>query len=572
MKSITFPTKISGKWEWIMIPNPQLINLPEKYLDTFINYYNISNIMVNNILTNNEYAIPNYMIREKSIVPTFNKQKYFDKIQISPINYITSTVPGYNVTTIIYPTIVDVYLHEIFRSTKLIDSGRKKVIVFSNTLDISYLIINYQTYVTMFYDKSKLVSVIQKMRSNDYAADVSYIVKNKGGKIIYNSSNDINTNNELKKIKSTDLAIIDISSENVTGELNILDSYVSFHQIFSYIILTCKILNLNGTMIIVTGDIIKDEIMDFYIYLSGFFKKTQIYVPYLDNFNINKTIMIFSEYIEKISMSYFSKFNDIIVDAKFENKNNISIKNENDLKIIKDIGIEFNKKPTISYAKNIDKIVNLEITDDIIKFKKHYHNYIRTKYIKNIGYIHNFYSSILSRKFYDKLHMEIFNESIIYCHRIDIGLLDWVNYNGIIKTYYKNQFVLFINSFTNIHKKLTHVDNFKIGIYDKITELDDDFMNLANSLSDINEILYSYVDGSNIKTYKTMKLMVNKCQKNMENFLANNDIMTITTEGHPVSRAWVKLREIYHDTKYFDNLLDKEKNINAFHSFIGFYI
>ena len=27
MKSITFPIKISGKWEWIMTSNPQLINL-----------------------------------------------------------------------------------------------------------------------------------------------------------------------------------------------------------------------------------------------------------------------------------------------------------------------------------------------------------------------------------------------------------------------------------------------------------------------------------------------------------------------------------------------------------------
>lgn len=55
--------------------------------------------------------------------------------------------------------------------------------------------------------------------------------------------------------------------------------------------------------------------------------------------------------------------------------------------------------------------------------------------------------------------------------------------------------------------------------------------------------------------YKTFEKMINYNQKNLQKFLLTK--YDINMNNRHVSRAWIKIYELYHETKFFDNLNKK---------------
>lgn len=83
----------------------------------------------------------------------------------------------------------------------------------------------------------------------------------------------------------------------------------------------------------------------------------------------------------------------------------------------------------------------------------------------------------------------------------------------------------------------------------------------SHNLFMLNESVYKDIEKVNYNLYKEVELFINKNQKKLQIFL--KDEFNINMNGHIVSRAWIKVYEIYSSVNYFSNI--EEETINVFH-------
>jgi len=73
--------------------------------------------------------------------------------------------------------------------------------------------------------------------------------------------------------------------------------------------------------------------------------------------------------------------------------------------------------------------------------------------------------------------------------------------------------------------------------------------------------LYKYLEKENIDLYKSIELLVNRNQKDLQRLLF--DKYNIKIGNKKVTRAWIKMYELYHETKFFKNL--NKDTVTSFH-------
>lgn len=82
-----------------------------------------------------------------------------------------------------------------------------------------------------------------------------------------------------------------------------------------------------------------------------------------------------------------------------------------------------------------------------------------------------------------------------------------------------------------------------------------------NLVYEESEKIYEIVDAVNPKHYKNVDRFINFHQKRLQKFLFT--VYNVKIVKSPVTRAWLKIYEIYNNTNFFDNL-NKDK-VKAFH-------
>ena len=174
--------------------------------------------------------------------------------------------------------------------------------------------------------------------------------------------------------------------------------------------------------------------------------------------------------------------------------------------------------------------------------------------IELIGKISNLYHNPSLIKQYITMN---YIKAIDFLKRYDIPIVEWISkdkikdsfYNQVIK-YIKHNTDSYIAQFENLSTRIN------IGYYPdiKITG-----QNKYDNLFRLSEFVYQYLDKR--KDQKNIELFFNNKQKKLEKFLF--DIYNINTNNKYVSRAYIKLYELLHDTQFFDNL--KKNKIKSFH-------
>lgn len=144
--------------------------------------------------------------------------------------------------------------------------------------------------------------------------------------------------------------------------------------------------------------------------------------------------------------------------------------------------------------------------------------------------------------------------SIEYANRIGLEVATWVdtdNYLDMTLKHITNIIEPFIfrlekgnNDFDiNVHNSLKYHDKKHI-----------------TNLYMLSENAFKYTENVN---FKHVELWFNKLQKKLSHTLFNNHNIKINKSK--VTRAWIKLYELYGSTNYFDNLINNNKKIRALH-------
>ena len=76
----------------------------------------------------------------------------------------------------------------------------------------------------------------------------------------------------------------------------------------------------------------------------------------------------------------------------------------------------------------------------------------------------------------------------------------------------------------------------------------------------MGEDVYEYVEKTHYGRYKQVEKIFNAFKKSLQNFLYKK--YNVNINGKSVSRAWIKMYELYRKTKYFSNL---GNNVRVFH-------
>ena len=408
------PGNISSKWDLTLTRDPRLLDMiDDKHgIDTFIKYYRTMSSLIDDV-HDKQCFIPKYMDRENS------KKDNIYSMQMSPIGYLTSDSPEYNAAVTTYPSEICVYLHDICGSLS------SNLNVFTNNVDVLHFFANH--------DISAILLTPFVGSENSINDSTTKIKLSRVGKIP-NSQELLRISGTMPKSSTS---VIDVQScVGSAGEMhvrrahktNIFDSYVSFQKIFACLIMALDTLKENGNLILITGDIRKKSIMEFYLHISSYFQTSRIYTTNPINFNLCKTIFIFQSY-KKMSdkdKTTMTDIHDSLCTKMPDYDRAVSVNNDIDIVIVNQIypGYRIPIRTEYISIDGICRISDKKITDAFINT---YSNYIREKYSRNMIILTNLCMSIFDIDAYDSIHQRLFHETVVFCKNINLKTKKKIN-------------------------------------------------------------------------------------------------------------------------------------------------
>lgn len=209
----------------------------------------------------------------------------------------------------------------------------------------------------------------------------------------------------------------------------------------------------------------------------------------------------------------------------------------------------FDNNLFIGYKGDI-QISNISI-DEYTKYCKK----VKQEYKKQMVKLQELYALYLRPSNIPKVIQENLVYAIKYFKQIGFQVVDWLKDDASFNTYFYDTIIQNINDNTEPYVSLfKNTCNITLKLSNDIEYYYKDHI---DNIYHISEDVYQYLEDIDIKQ---VELYFNNRQKTLQNFLKEE--YDITIENRIVSRAWMKLYELYSETKYFDNL---PTNITAFH-------
>jgi len=499
-----------------------------EYFDILLGTYNLSNI------------------RPKVYHSAKHKQFIDNKTYDSVLSYPFSDSTTYK----IYDSINK---HNIIKE-------RDDVLIMSKKFYCYEAVLYYNKYVIYSHSSEKLDFILFREKgTKDHYFDkkVRYARENK---IKYSIMSMIPKNMlEFTAEKKYDVVMID-TNIYISGLKFYGRSYYIFPIVLNSIIMALSAIKTGGNIFIYYPDISTKCILNFFVYLGEYFESFDInYLTLSDTLEDNWHGLVYKNYSGNININDLVNFSKKICINNNGDNYNFHFPNKNERKLLGNNYISSNppnkffsnfatnnKKINILYDNNRHYILSL------FRQKMELLNKIVDISVK--GYTATYISNIL---------MENRLKAIRYAKSLNLDVAEWVNEGIMINYYYDMSIRNIIHNISPYNSRfLKCTDNVNIILSDNIRYSNKDY---ARNLFILSENVYKYIDKISYKSYKQVELTFNNMQKRLQKLLFNK--YNININGRYVSRAWIKIYELYNELDYFSNLLEKNNNrkITAFH-------
>jgi len=441
--------------------------------------------------------------------------------------------------------------YEAFKNFDLIRKN-DNVLIFSKHIAAIESVVYYQKYVYYSYNPKNITVALRNYDPVRGKGITKNFLKRNGLKHI-NFTNRLDGKNlgllNKQIVNKYNFVFIDLIM-SIRNMVNIRP--YSFQNIFSIIILSLQKLVKGANLMVYSTDIATKYILDFYIYLSNYFTNGYIYVTekYVAVRNFFSIIFTGFKGINKKDLDQLYKINEQYYKCDPDGGMNFQVSDNSEAKLI---GNQKTNNPPKCY---VNSIVDLKNVDDV--YKK-YKNIMHERYQRKLKLLHEINYLHLNRDKIDEILQRNIVYSIAYYKKIGLGVADWVDDKGLKNYFYEKTLRNILETLVPYSKTLRFgCKGEKVGNYDQISYHNKDHI---NNLFVISENAYEYVEKTDPKRYKNIELVFNNYQKELQKFLFKNH--NININGKYVSRAWIKMYELYHKTKYFDNF--EQDVVKAFH-------
>lgn len=533
-------------------------------LDKQPTYTDYNENVINSIL---EYIKINKTVGKLNLFPetsynTVNNTLASDiKYLLTPIGAILSGINGEKITPFIFNDknseiqlgYTSIQLQSVCYLLNVINKNTH-VIILSKYAFIYDTIEQYQKYVLFNTNYRNISAYIMNTKSNEYSQ--LYMDKLKKNNISYKLF-DEEIDIEVKTEGTDNLYILDCTLRLDNKKLDWFRSTYSLKFYVKMFLSIVKNMPMKSNIIFFIPRIINKVVYSFILYIASLFENAYMYKTVYGPHPFN-SCFIFKNYRSGADISGLQSIIDNITSSQLD----FVLTSQYDIDIIQRLYPKYKYKTQKSNYVWPIKIINI----DQLTLDKQFESYTQT-ILSDFSIDYDNLQSVLTidtdKKLYNKKMDELVYQSAMFCRQVGIPLLEWIEDKKINKHLFyrkkKNEIIGSIDPYNRQFKYECKDEN--IGEYDSITNID---TVILDDIYKISENVYSYVDTTNPKAYKSIELMFNFYQKKLEKFLFNK--FSISTNGRYVNRAWIKLYELYTDTKYFDNLLiNNNKKITALH-------
>lgn len=479
-----------------------------------------------------------------------NSINYYDKYILGENNSKTFNyyIKKYNVPLIIkYPfsSFASLRFYDILNENKLINPD-SKIVIYSKGVDALDAIIYYSKYKLYKYDPKKITYYIYNnnpMKVNDKYIN-SYLKKvNIDRNNIDNQITNKYLSSQKNKIKNSKLVIIDM---NILIKLQPYIRQYTFQTIFSILVMTLNTISLSGSVVIYMPVISSKMALNFFTYMSKYFEKSVIKNEEIVEPGDHWQFIIYKGYKGGIEKDYDKLY-------KINEENFVCDPTGGHMYKITDDELNNklgnNDKNAKCYLQNFIKIDETKIIKFYKKFKKSIKNAYDEK-IDLLFQINNLYNNpnSVSKIFENNMYY-----AISYVKQIGLQIPEWVDNDKFYDKVFRNIYSTLDSVSYKYNRKCPDVI-----VYEEELEYSNE--SYLNSLYAMSENVYQYIDKFDKNKIKRVENTFNFYQKKLEKFLFVKYNININEKY--VSRAWIKMYELYDDVKYFDNLGD---NVKAFH-------
>ena len=320
-------------------------------------------------------------------------------------------------------------------------------------------------------------------------------------------------------------------------------------------------LKKGGHMIVNLWNVTNKMVFNFILYISTLFESSSIYQSPLINYSVHHDFYVFRNFKgiiqENLDKLIATNKQNVKYDPTYGHNYEIVNKDEQKLFDIK-------YKAPATPAKFLNNIIEIDNNLDIYgEYKKHIERIYEHK-IKILGDINYIHSNLTEKNINDKLRDNLLF-SINYARKIKLEIVEWIDPQKSKQYFYKNLINNVAKYIKQICVQLT-VEKPAILPIKLITaaDFDNSINKKMENLYYMHELSYAYHIKENYDAYSNIEKFINRNQKRLQDELSEKYNINIGTSR--VTRAWVKLYELYIETHFFDNLFaGNKKDISGFH-------
>lgn len=568
-KNILIPNYIKYKWNIKYTSHNKNYNtdiFPLKlYIKYFTKYHNVIKMIGYNFIQfaydtdYNKYL--SFYYRSSHMIK-YSQAMFNNRIINTTVDNIIRPIKQTNkINTIIdykFEHISSINFYEAISEHNMINP-KDKIMIFCKNIMALDAITYYQKYINYKFKKNNITILLEKYKSDNilYNYSLKFIKKISIDPIIIEDPlNNSNINKIINKLKNDDLYdFIMIDFNILIPELYYKQDNYNIQSIISRLIIALDLLNNNGNLFLYMVPFSNKLGMDIICYISSLFKESYIYKNNISPEYEHYTPFIFKGYTgnSNFQKQQFLKLNEQNYIYDPTGGYNYHITNMADKKLF------HNNTSTIgaNITKYLDNIFENTFSPEFYNKYKKYLSDIYEKKIEQLSEIKKMYLNYKDEQYINDKNKKALDYSIKYAKKIGLNIVEWEDitskesfYDTMINEISTN-FKPYVYKLKNInipHNRITFNENIT---YSK------DIINIYHQ----HENTYKYLEKENMTVYKGLENIINRTQKNLQRFLLTK--YNINMNNRHVSRAWIKMYELYYETKFFDNL-DKSQ-VNSFH-------
>lgn len=443
-----------------------------------------------------------------------------------------------------------IFFYQVFKDHNLILKGDKILLWSKNSLALD-AVLYYQKYVNIDNKPENITVYLQNYDTEkDHGVTLKLINQSKINSIM--GSQPL-TNKELEvlnlQIKGKfNFAIVDLNI--IIKELKDFRNNYGLQTVISCILMSMKKLEVGGNLLLFLPVITNKLVLDLISYIGSHFKETHIEDQDIAYFHQQFIFVIMKDYESPIDLAKLYEINKRNYDCDDSGGYIYHVENEREKELF---NVKYNSSDKAScYLNKVIATKNDSLYSEYREFVKDI--YVRkTNLIFDIRNLHNNPDNLAKKLKQNMIY------SIAYVKKIGIETVDWIDDQGTQNKFFEQTLKNVFNHLDPFIAKLKYGCKVDKILNSKTIKYNnkDNFTHLYS----LSESAYKYVDRSNYPLYKRAEKMFNFNQKKLQKMI--HLTKGININGQPVSRAWIKLWELYKETKYFDNI--KTDTIKAFH-------